>query len=61
MGVINLYKGDPRIGELAADIERVIRERTPLPFPSVLGALEIVKLTLFKEQYDEYIRDNQGR
>lgn len=51
MSVTKLHEGDPRAGELAGAILDVVYERgIGVGFSAVLGALEIVKAHLIKEQ-----------
>lgn len=48
--LIELFEGDPRLGELAGEITEVILNRADdqnLPMPSVLGVLELIKIELF--------------
>jgi hypothetical protein len=53
--IIPLFGGrDPRAGELAEDILQVIYERGgELSTATVVGALEIIKLTLILNSLDE--------
>lgn len=48
--VVNLFVGDPRLGEFAADLQEFIHERAGgFPIPSVLGVMDIVKDTILQE------------
>lgn len=49
--IVQLFEGDPRMGELAAEIMDVLHKQRPykIPLPSALGVLDIVKATLLKE------------
>jgi hypothetical protein len=50
--IINLPTGDARLGELAGDITDLIHGKyTGLPFPSVLGVLEVVKYQLLRDGF----------
>lgn len=50
---INLPTGDKRVGEFAGALTDFIYENAHgLPFPSIIGAIEIVKHELLEAQLD---------
>ena len=54
MEVINLPIGDERVGVFAAKLQEfIVTEGDGLPFPSVLGAIDIVKFKIMLKQDEE--------
>ena len=54
MDVINLPYGDNRVANFVVDLIDFIRERGDgLPYPSVLGAIDIAKAEIMRKQEEQ--------